>query len=138
MVIFSHWVSTGFSPSWWIRILPSVFKFPLLYHHYIIEMLMIIDVMLCWPNFVSWLFNFHYECLTSVHWNASLSYNLVSQWIHSGLRILSFSKLNMKVAMTSCENICSFSTSKDMTLWAKDPHFVVKVFFFLYYSAIHT
>ena len=51
VVIFSHWVSTGVTPSWWIQILPSVFKFFILYHHCITHRLMIIDVMLCWPIF---------------------------------------------------------------------------------------
>ena len=75
-----------------------------------IEKLMIIDVMLCWPNFVSWLFNFHHECLINLHWISSLSYKLLSHWIYSGPRILIFAKLN----------ILSFCCAKPFSLLSLD------------------
>ena len=95
VVVFPHWVSTGFNPSWWIWIIPSGFEFSLLYHHCITLRLMIMRVMLCWPIFVSWMFNF-IMIVWSLYWISYSFFKLFSHWVSTrSLKILSFAKLNM-------------------------------------------
>ena len=88
MVIFPQLVSSGVSPSWWTRITPSGFEFTLLYQHCITQRLRIMGVMLCWPIFDSWLFNF-----TMTIWSLYIELLLPPSTffhseVHSSLRIL--------------------------------------------------